>query len=137
MAAEFRDLNNDGMPDIWLTAVELETFPLFRNLGKGGFTDITIRSRLARQTMQMSGWSNGVADFESDGWKDLFLARSNVLDNIADFSTMPCFIRGIKMPSRNCSQLSLESWIAMTVQPLVDGPAAWKIWPFGRLLLVT
>jgi len=35
----------------------------------------------------MSGWSNGVADFDNDGWKDLFIARSNVLDNISEFST--------------------------------------------------
>jgi hypothetical protein len=34
----------------------------------------------------MSGWSNGVADFDNDGLKDLFVARGNVLDNIAEFS---------------------------------------------------
>ena len=31
----------------------------------------------------MSGWSNGIVDFDNDGWKDLFVARGNVLDNIA------------------------------------------------------
>ena len=34
----------------------------------------------------MSGWSNGIFDFDNDGWKDLFVARGNVLDNIAQFS---------------------------------------------------
>ena len=34
----------------------------------------------------MSGWGNGIFDFDNDGWKDLFVARSNVLDNIAQFS---------------------------------------------------
>ena len=29
MGAEFRDLDNDGLPDIWHTAIELETFPLY------------------------------------------------------------------------------------------------------------
>ncbi|HVH89379.1 MAG TPA: CRTAC1 family protein, partial [Terriglobales bacterium] len=87
MGAEFRDLDNDGLPDIWHTATELETFPLFRNHGNSIFIDETGRSGLARPTLQMSGWSNGVADFDNDGLKDLFVARGNVLDNIAEFSS--------------------------------------------------
>ncbi len=87
MGAEFRDLNNDGRPDIWHTAIENETFPLFQNMGGGTFLNITGRSGLAPWTMQMSGWSNGVADLDNDGWKDLMVARGNVLDNVALFST--------------------------------------------------
>jgi dUTPase len=87
MGAAFRDLDNDGKPDIWHTATELETFPLFQNRGGGIFVEMTGRSGLAKATLVMSGWSNGVADFDNDGWKDLFVARSNVLDNIAEFST--------------------------------------------------
>ena len=87
MGVEFRDLDNDGLPDVWHTATELETFPLFRNRGHGIFLDVTGRSGLARPTLEMSGWSNGVADFDNDGLKDLFVARGNVLDNIAEFSS--------------------------------------------------
>ena len=32
----------------------------------------------------MSGWGNGIFDFDNDGWKDLFVARANVLDNISE-----------------------------------------------------
>lgn len=83
MGSDFRDVNNDGLPDIWHTAVEFETFPLYGNRGRGDFADLTVRSRLAGQTSQMSGWGNGVVDLDNDGWKDLFVARSNVLDNIS------------------------------------------------------
>jgi hypothetical protein len=33
----------------------------------------------------MSGWGNGILDFDNDGWKDLFVARSNVMDNISEW----------------------------------------------------
>ncbi len=86
MGADFRDLNNDGLPDIWHTAIENETFPLFINKGKGQFRNASQASRLANLTRPMSGWSNGIVDLDNDGWKDLVVARSNVLDNIEKIS---------------------------------------------------
>jgi enediyne biosynthesis protein E4 len=83
MGSDFRDVNNDGQPDLWHTAVEFETFPLYMGRGQGIFSDATVSGGLARLTAQMSGWGNGIADLDNDGWKDLFVARSNVLDNIS------------------------------------------------------
>jgi hypothetical protein len=82
MGSDFRDVNNDGRPDIWHTAIEHETFPLYLNRGGGNFFDATASSGLARSTASMSGWGNGIYDLDNDGWKDLFVARSNVVDNI-------------------------------------------------------
>ena len=84
MGADFRDVDNDGKPDLWHTAVEHETFPLYVNRGKGNFADLTVLSGLAKLTREMSGWGNGFADFDNDGLKDLFVARSNVMDNISE-----------------------------------------------------
>jgi enediyne biosynthesis protein E4 len=82
MGADFRDVNNDGRPDIWHTAIEHETLPLYLNRGSG-FSDSSAIAGLALATANMSGWGNGMFDFDNDGWKDLFVARSNVVDNIA------------------------------------------------------
>jgi enediyne biosynthesis protein E4 len=86
MGVDFRDVNNDGLPDLWHTAIENETFPLYVNTGKGAFTNATQPSKLANLTRQMSGWSNAIVDLDNDGWKDLVVARSNVMDNIEEVS---------------------------------------------------
>ena len=85
MGADFKDVDNDGRPDIWHTAVENESFPLFQNRGDGQFWERTFQMHLLG-TRDMSGWGNGIFDFDNDGWKDLFVARGNVLDNVAQFS---------------------------------------------------
>jgi hypothetical protein len=86
MGADFVDVNNDGRPDIWMTALPMQTFPLYQNRGNGEFENVSERSGLAWQTLPMSGWSNAVVDLDNDGWKDLFAARSDVLDTIEQFS---------------------------------------------------
>ena len=77
MGAAFQDFDNDGWPDLWITALDWETFPLFRNLHNGTFEDVTFRSKLAAATMRRSAWSLGMADFNNDGWKDLFSANAH------------------------------------------------------------
>ena len=87
MGADFRDFNNDGLCDINVTALTGETFPLFRNIGKGSFSDATHSSQLAQLSAARSGWSNGFFDFNNDGWKDLFTANSDVNDLVDLFQS--------------------------------------------------
>ena len=87
MGADFVDVNNDGRPDIWMTALPMQTFPLYLNRGGGEFENVSERTGLAWQTLPMAGWSNAVVDLDNDGWKDLFAARSDVLDTIEQFSS--------------------------------------------------
>ena len=46
MGADFRDLDNDGKPDIFHTTMFGDTFPLYRNLGGGQFEDATVAAGL-------------------------------------------------------------------------------------------
>jgi hypothetical protein len=78
MGVDFRDLNNDGFPDIAVVALQAETFPLFLNNGHGSFTDNTERSGMASLSSPMSGYSPNIADFDNDGWKDIFVSRGDV-----------------------------------------------------------
>jgi hypothetical protein len=78
MGVDFRDLNNDGRPDIVLVALENETFPIYQNDGKGGFLDVTAQSGMTALSNSMAGYSPNIADFDNDGWKDIFVSRGHV-----------------------------------------------------------
>jgi hypothetical protein len=85
MGTDFRDYDNDGRPDAVVVALAGQTFPLFRNLGKGVFGDATYPSGLAKLSVNRSGWSPLLADFDNDGWKDLFVSCSHVNDRVEMF----------------------------------------------------
>ncbi len=85
MGADFRDLDNDGLPDVVLTALAGETFPVFKNRGGGSFSDISLRSQMGRLSRRYSGWGVGIVDFDNDGLKDIFSANSHVNDSVAAF----------------------------------------------------
>jgi hypothetical protein len=78
MGADFRDFNNDGYPDIALVALDNETFPIYQNDGKGGFTEVTSKSGMTLLSTPMSGYSIHIADFDNDGLKDIFVSRGDV-----------------------------------------------------------
>src|SRR5215469_9079324 len=86
MGVDFRDYDNDGRPDIFVTDLNNETFPLFHNLGQGMFEDATFTSRLSVLSAARGGWGNGIIDFNNDGWKDLFTANAHADDNAEQFS---------------------------------------------------
>jgi Tfp pilus assembly protein PilF len=81
MGADFCDYDNDGREDLFVTDLTNERFMLFRNSAPGQFTDVSDTSRIAALSLPWSGWSTGVFDFDNDGWKDLFAAGGNVMDN--------------------------------------------------------
>ena len=87
MGTDFRDYNNDGWPDIALTALTGETFPLFRNEAGKFFQDATYTAGLGRGTVRMSGWALAIVDLDNDGFKDLVTANSHANDRIEEFES--------------------------------------------------
>ena len=83
MGVDFRDLDNDGYPDICLVALDNETFPIYRNTGKGDFVEVTSQSKMGQLSQPMSGYSPMIADFDNDGWKDIFVSRGHVQSLLA------------------------------------------------------
>ncbi|MGA2597648.1 MAG: CRTAC1 family protein [Bryobacteraceae bacterium] len=71
MGVAVGDFNNDGFPDILITAVGQNR--LFQNTGKGYFIDVTEKAGLGGR----SGFSTSAAwfDFDRDGHLDLFVCN--------------------------------------------------------------
>jgi hypothetical protein len=85
MGSDFRDYDNDGLPDIVFAALASETFPLFHNTPKIGFICWGQRSGLDALSVARSGWSPGLFDLNNDGWKDLFTSNAHVNDTVEMF----------------------------------------------------
>jgi len=110
MGVDFRDLNNDGHPDIALVALQNETFPLYENNGKGSFTEITGKSGMTFLSLPMSGYSPNIADFDNDGWKDIFVSRGDVASpNMA--GRVP-----VDQPNTVFRNIQGERWSALTAE---------------------
>jgi len=82
MGIDFSDYDNDGRADIVVTDLSNERYMLFHNDGNGTFRDITNASGIGSATLAFSGWSTHLFDYDNDGWKDLFVAQSHVMDTI-------------------------------------------------------
>src|SRR5262249_11354550 len=84
MGVAVGDVNNDGRPDVLVTGYD--GVQLFRNNGKGVFTNITAESGLNNPA-----WATSAAfvDYDRDGWLDL------VVVNYLDYDpTWPCYGAG-------------------------------------------
>ncbi len=82
MGVVFQDYDNDGRADALVTVLPRELYGLYHNDGGGLFSYQTLESGLGALTSGSSGWGVGLEDFDNDGWKDLFVAQSHVLDNV-------------------------------------------------------
>jgi hypothetical protein len=89
MGGDFRDIDNDGRPDIFETAMFGEGFPLYKNLGEGQFQDVTATAGLSALTSRSTAWGVGIFDFDNDGNKDLFTANADILDNSMELAHRP------------------------------------------------
>jgi hypothetical protein len=86
MGVDAQDYDNDGLEDVFFTALSGETFPLFHNDGRREFTERTTAAGLAVSTARLSGWCAAFLDVDNDGWKDIFTADSHANDRVSDSS---------------------------------------------------
>ena len=81
MGADLADWDNDGLVDLFVTALSGETYSLYRNHG-GTFDYASGPAGVAQVSLPFSGWGTRLIDFDHDGFKDLFVAQGHVLDTV-------------------------------------------------------
>ncbi len=76
MAVDFGDYNGDGRLDIFVSDSSISS--LFRNDGKGLFTDVAVPLGVGRNSAQFVGWGCFFFDFDNDGDLDIFKVNADL-----------------------------------------------------------
>jgi len=86
MGVDWGDYLRDGHMAMFVTNFTEQPDTLYRNMGKGEFSDVTWPAKLAQPTYTNVGWGTGFVDFSNLGLLDIFIANGHVypqMDQIA------------------------------------------------------
>ena len=90
MGIDAGDFNHDGLEDLVVANIDLQTSSLYENRGHEIFDDVKDSIGLGPATMWLSGWGLRFLDYDNDGWLDLVLSNGHPDDFIGEET------RGIK-----------------------------------------
>jgi len=82
MGTDWGDYNNDGRSDLFVATFQSEPKSLYRNDGRGLFTEDGGSLGIAQRTSQYVAWTAKFLDYDNDGWLDLMLTNGHTQDNV-------------------------------------------------------
>ena len=83
MGTNLGDFDNDGYLDIVITNFQDQTNSLYHNAQSGFFNEVSFTKGIGEKSLPYLAWGTDFADFNNDGWLDLFIANGHLDDNIA------------------------------------------------------
>ena len=78
MGVDAADFDNDGNEDLFVANLTHETNNLYRNNGRGSFSDIILAAGLGPASELYTGFGTRFFDFDHDGRLDIFVANGAV-----------------------------------------------------------
>jgi hypothetical protein len=79
MGVQVFDFNLDGLPDLWVTNFEDQSFAVYRNLGNWVFRHVSRLTGISAVGGLYVGWGTEAADFDRDGDEDLVVSNGHTL----------------------------------------------------------
>ena len=139
MGITVADFNGDGRLDLFKTNFSDDTPTLYRNEGRGIFTDVTFAAGLGTHT-QYLGWGTTFFDFDNDGWPDLILANGHVYPEVEKFHLGSEFEEPRILYHNNGNgtfvDVSATAGPGITAASSARGLAVGDLWNDGRLSVV-
>lgn len=96
MGVAMCDYNRDGRLDLFVTNFAQELLDVFANLGSAGFIAMNTELGVDQPSKPKLNFGIVTADFDSDGWPDLFFANGHIWDESAaggEFRMRPNLLR--------------------------------------------
>jgi hypothetical protein len=78
MGVDIGDFDNDGLADIFYTNYTNQDNSLMKRLPGGGFVNIGDVAGVVGTSRMWVGFGTGFADFDHDGWSDIFVVNGHV-----------------------------------------------------------
>ena len=78
MGVAVGDYMNNGLLDFAISDFSDEAKLLFRNQGKGGFSEVSMRSGIGKISIPFLGWGDAFLDYDNDGWLDLMFVNGHI-----------------------------------------------------------
>ena len=92
MAGDFSDYDHSGWLGLVVTRYGYQPMTLYANQSGKDFADVTWASQIGKVSYSPVRWGAGFADFDNDGWPDIFVANGNVtpiVDTLPNDSEIP------------------------------------------------
>ena len=82
MGLALGDYENNGHVSVVSTTFSDDYPILFRNDGKGAFTDVSYQAGIAQNAIPFVKFGDGFLDYDNDGWKDLLIVNGDVYPQV-------------------------------------------------------
>jgi len=126
MGVSAGDYDRDGWFDIFKTNFSGDTSTLYRNItgtfGETAFEDMTFQAGIGHNTKWL-GWGCGFADFDNNGWLDVFLVNGHVYPEVEKLTTEAGYAQR-KILYRNLQNGSFEDVSEQVGGPITQPSAA-------------
>lgn len=85
MGVTLGDYDHNGRLDLFITNFDDDYNTLYRNDGKGSFTDVSYAAKVAAVSLPYVGWGTWFFDYDNDGWPDLLVVNGHVYPQLPTY----------------------------------------------------